>query len=133
MIPSENILRCMSPEERKKLGKAGLTAAECTQIAEAKSERDLQNQIANWLRLHGYAFYVAAMNKKTTGPVGWPDFTFAVNGRACALEVKFGSRKPDPAQWECMAAMMENGWRVEVVRSLEDAIATIRKWEGVIA
>lgn len=129
----DHVLEKMDPRERAKLGKAGRTMREAIELAEAKSERDLQKQIANWLRLHGYAFYQSAMHKKTTGTVGWPDFTFAVNSRACALEVKFGSHKPEPEQWACMSAMMVNGWRVEVVYSLEQAIAAIRKWEGDMA
>ena len=126
----DHVLQKMTPEDRKRLGKAGMTMREALEKAVAKSERDLQEQIANWLRLHEIAFYRAAMHKKTTGTVGWPDFTFAVKGRACALEVKFGTHKPEPAQWECMAAMTKNGWRCRVVRSLEEVIAAIREWEG---
>ena len=125
-----HVLEKMCPEDRKKLGKAGMTIREAMEKAIAKSEKDLQEQIASWLRLHEIAFYRAAMHKKTTGTVGWPDFTFAVKGRACALEVKFGANNPEPAQYECMAGMRKNGWRVRVVRSLEESIAAIQEWEA---
>ena len=128
VILPNHFLEKMDPAERRKLGKAGMTAAEALAKAEAKSEGDIQKQISNWLLLHSIAFYRAAMHKKTTGRVGWPDFTFAINGLACAVEVKFGNSDPKPAQKETMRAMKANGWRVAVVRSLQETISFI---EGV--
>lgn len=127
MILPSHILEKMDPSQRAKLGKAGITAAEAQAKFVARSERDIQSQICNWLNLQGIAFYRAAMNKKTTGRVGWPDFTFAVSGFACALEVKFGPGKLRPEQESTITAMGKNGWRVAVVRSLEEAIEFIKE------
>ncbi len=122
MILPNHILEKMSPEDRAKLGKAGMTIAEAIQKAINKSEGDLQKQISNWLDLHDIAFYRAAMHKKTTGRVGWPDFTFAINGRACAIEAKFDHGDTSDEQKKTIAAMRTNGWCVAVVRSLSEVI-----------
>ena len=58
------------------------------------------------------------------------DLIFAVNGRAVALEVKLPGCNPTEDQVKMMAAMKDNGWRVEVVRSLDEARAVVVGVEG---
>lgn len=124
----DSILNLMDPATRKRLGKRGQTVAEAIEKAEIKSERDLQNQIASWLSLHNIWFTRSAMNKRTTNAIGTPDFILSVDGKAIAFEVKYGTRKPDPEQSACMSDMLVNGWRVEVVRSLEEVKAFLESW-----
>ena len=56
-----NILVRMSPADRKQLGKAGLTAAECAEKAAVKNERELQKLIANELLRNGI-YYTQSAN-----------------------------------------------------------------------
>jgi predicted Ser/Thr protein kinase len=117
----------MDPADRKRLGKAGVTRAEAIEKAALRSERDLQNQIANYLRLHGIWFDQDAMHKRRTGTTGTPDFLFAINGRACAIEAKFGDGDLKPAQVAAIAAMKKDRWRVVVVKSLPEVISFLKE------
>lgn len=128
-----NILKCMSPADRKALGKAGLTPEEALQKAETKSEKELQSLIVALLRLKGIEPIVSAMNKRTTNNVGLPDILFAVNGRrrfyACAWEIKMPGSK---LSWEQvkMAERLEdlpNGWNWRVIRSVDEALEELRR------
>lgn len=126
----DNFLRCMSPEARKPLGKAGMTRQEVIEKAEVKAEKDLHEQVVAYLEQHhGIKVGHARMDRKSTYTLGWPDLTFALHGKACALELKVGKKKPDPDQLACIAAMEPNGWNVYVVRSLEEAKAFLERIE----
>jgi hypothetical protein len=122
---TEGILRCISTAERRKLGKAGVTAEEAQEKFVAKSERELQGQIAGLLRIRGIWFHSARMDRKTTGQVGTPDFLLALNGRPVALEAKHAKGKLSPEQIKTHEVMRRNGWRVEVVRSLGDVLGIL--------
>lgn len=124
----ENILRRMSAADRKSLGKAGLTRADCEAIAEAKNERELQKQIVNYLRLQGIEVNVSRTDKRTTHKKGWPDLTFAVQSLgatsiANVWEVKFGNGKLSLEQAQLAFALTTppNYWRFRVIRSLRQA------------
>jgi len=111
----------MDPADRKRLGKAGITMKEAIEKAEVKQEKDLHEQIVAYLEQHhGVKVGHARMDKKSTFTEGWPDLTFSINGKACALELKVGKKKPEPEQMACMSDMLVDGWRVQVVRSLEE-------------
>lgn len=140
----ESFLRCLDPVERKKLGRAGLTAAECAAKQEARSERELQGQIVSLLRLKGIEPLWHRTDKRSAATVGWPDITFSVarvdslslsqyeHGQwttiyPCAWEVKFGDGKLRQEQ-EQMALRLQsppNYWRWKVIRSVDEAIAEL--------
>ncbi len=125
MVPSphiipDNLLRCMSPSDKQHFGKAGLTAEEAAAKFVLKSEGDLQDLIAKDLLRRGIWNDCDAMHKKRTGPRGTPDFLFAVNGQACAVEAKFGAGTLSDEQKETIPKMITNGWRVAVVRSFQE-------------
>ncbi len=130
MIPSQNILRRMEPQDRKGMGKAGLLDSECAEIAAVKSERDLQKLIANELLRRGIWFSRSAMNRKTTNTVGTPDFLFCCRGFFCAVEVKHGAGKVRPEQQEALDAILENDGRCMVVRSFEGLLAFLKGVEA---
>lgn len=113
----DKIVRMMPPEERQRLGNHCLTCEERQQKTEAKSEKKLQENIAALLRQRGITFNQSRMDRKTTGRIGWPDLTFAVKGRACAIEVKLPGQEPTPEQVSCMIGLIKDGWFVRVVRS----------------
>lgn len=126
MILPNHILEKLPAAERAKLGKAGMTAAEANAAFVARNERQLQRQIHNELMRRGIWHDLDATNKRRTGTLGTPDFLFSINGRACALEVKFEGGRLRPEQEEAIRQMTANGWRVTVVRTLQDAIAFIK-------
>ena len=110
----------MSPSDKQHFGKAGLTAEEAAAKFVLKSEGDLQDLIAKDLLRRGIWNDCDAMHKKRTGPRGTPDFLFAVNGQACAVEAKFGAGTLSDEQKETIPKMITNGWRVAVVRSFQE-------------
>ena len=84
----DNVLRCLSPDERHKLGKAGLTCDEAVGRAEVRNERKLQQQVAQFLDLKGVPYCWQRTDRKATGRPGTPDFIFCLKGRFCAIECK---------------------------------------------
>lgn len=118
-----HILKLMPENERKKLGKAGMTAAECREIAVAKCERELQKQLVNLLRLNGVRFVInQRFGVKTTAPKGTPDILFSIKGLACAWEVKMPGEKPSADQVKAMEEMSSDGWRCAIVTTYDQAL-----------
>lgn len=117
----------MSPEDRKSLGKAGRTFNECQESASAKSEKELQEQIASYLRQHDIFYNVNRMDRPTSCIVGWPDLTFAVDGQAVAWEVKMPGKKRTPEQLEAMAKLIRDGWEYRLITSVAEAAAHLKE------
>lgn len=130
VIPT-NVLRLMPPEERARLGKAGVLPEEALANAEIRLERDLQIRLRALLGLRGIAYQQSRMDKKTTGTVGWPDFTFAVNGRPVAWECKLPGKDLDEDQVRVIEQMKANGWDVRVIRSVEQAMGHLREFDVI--
>ena len=120
MILPENVKRLMSPEERKKLGKAGELAAETLARVEIKCERDLQKLISNELNRRGYYVTNASMRKKTTTPLGTPDFIVCINSQYVAIEVKYDKGKLRKEQVEALAQIERNGGKTATVRTFDE-------------
>jgi len=99
-----------------------MTAGEAWEKFTAKSERELQKLIASYLMQRGIVFCRPAMHKRSTITTGWPDFTFAVNGQACAIEAKFSGGRLSADQERAIEEMRRNGWKVAVVYSLAGVI-----------
>ena len=142
---NDRILKLMRPEDRKLFGKAGMTQEEAIKKAQIKSERDLQNQIENYLRLKGIEPIRSRMDKATTNNVGTPDFLFAVGARlyhdphkfdpvvvACAWEVKLpkemGGKDMSDEQRKMAARLVTrpNAWRWALITKLDEAIEELR-------
>lgn len=129
----DKVLRLMDPKDRVALGKAGVTAAEAGAKHEARLERELQSQIAQYLRLLGVWFDQDAMHKRRTGTRGTPDFLFAyrpigaVDARPIAIEAKGPTGKVNEAQRDCHCDMVRNGWYVLIARSLADVQGLLRR------
>ncbi len=86
----EKILRLLSPEDRKSLGAAGMTAEEAMLKAEVKNERALQVLIINLLRLKGIEPLWHRTDKRSAATVGWPDISFAISVASITKEVPLG-------------------------------------------
>ncbi len=113
----DKMLAMMKPEDRKALGKAGLTFAEAQEKRAKRLEGEVQENIAALLRQRNIRFLRMRMDKPTTGTVGWPDFTFAFKGTPCAIEVKRPGELPTDEQRAVLADLMRDGWQVRVVFS----------------
>lgn len=121
MILPNNILKCMKPEDRAPLGKAGMTTEEAGAAFVAKRESELQSQIEQMLSREGIYVVRQRTDRKSTVRIGTPDLLFAVNGQAVAWEVKMPKQHPRPEQVAAMEHMARNGWRVAVIHSYDEA------------
>jgi hypothetical protein len=126
-------LKLVSDKDKKLLG---LTSPEeLMKKAWAKTERQLQNQIVQYLGLRGIEVVRSRMDRKTTGVKGTPDLIFSVRGpcgipRPCAFEVKMDNGVLSRAQNDMLQRMRTspNAWDVRVVRSLVEVIDLMREW-----
>lgn len=127
----DSFLKKISPADRKAAGLPAplseIVAKSCAK-SEAKREKELQNQIENWLRLRGITAIRSRMDRATSNNRGTPDFLFAVSGRAVALEVKVHGNLT-PEQLKMIIALRKDGWRVQVIYSLEEARAVVLEVE----
>ncbi len=125
----------MPEAERRRLGVAGQTVAECVAIADDKAELDLQGDIAQYLRLHEIEYIKPDGRKKSPLPPGWPDFTFSYRGVSIAMEVKTATGKlsPDQVALHPKLAGQPNCWRVVVVRSLQEVQSLLREIDEATA
>lgn len=119
VLPNE-FLRCMSEADRASLAPGQLLPAEAAAKMTAKDERQLQGQLVGLLRLRGIEPLWFRTDKRTRATVGWPDITFAFQGRAIAWEVKMPGEKPRPEQINVHCLMVRDGWTVDVVHSVDE-------------
>lgn len=80
-------------------------------------ESQLQRDCETWLRLHGIEYLHLSL--KAREKPGWPDLTFAIDGKACGVELKTATGTLNAAQKELHPLLQANGWRVAVCRSVE--------------
>lgn len=102
------------------------TAAKCFRLSanpDTKAERELHDQIEQWLRMKGVRCIVhSRMDKKTTQKKGVPDFLFVMRGNAFAIEVKVGNNQLTKEQEAWLVDAAVDGWICRVVRSLDQLI-----------
>ena len=140
----EKFLRLMSKEDRKSLGKAGMTAEEALAKFVCHSERDLQRTIVQLLRQKGIEPLWHRTDKRSAATVGWPDITFAVQRDwqgvpvylhrpviACAWEVKFGNGELSKEQKQMAIRLQSppNCWRWRCIRSVDDALKELKEMD----
>ena len=125
-VLSEGFLRAMPPEERAKLGTAGMTQAECEKVFVAGQEKELQLLVAKWLRLHEHYYVRPRMDKKTTTPLGTPDFIACINGRFVAIETKTVKGSLSTHQVMRMAEVCHSKGAYLVIRSLQDLLTAAK-------
>lgn len=124
----DNILKCMSKDDRRPMGKAGLTNNEIQRSNHSKLEKEIQSEIASLLRRNEIWFSSSRMDRKTTNTRGTPDFLFSINGHAIALEVKAKSGVISEEQCKTRTQMIANGWSHFIVRSYEEALEVINRF-----
>lgn len=135
-IPN-HILERMSPEDRVRYGHVkaveiaggavlAQTSKETLTKGEEEAERTFQKQVVQYLNLLGVEHINPPMNRKSILPEGWPDFTLAYKGVPVALECKTATNRVRPEQNKRIEALRANGWRAEVVRSLDEVKEILR-------
>ncbi len=124
----DSLLRRVAPADRRAAG-LPCPVAELTVLATVKAykkrEKELQEQITNWLRIRGITVIRSRTDHKTSNNVGTPDLLFAIRGRAVALEVKLPGCKPTPGQEKFLCALAGNGWKIAIVHSLDEARSVV--------
>jgi hypothetical protein len=129
--PTQNIINRMAPADRAALGKK--TSAEMRAAAAVKDERELQRQLANYLRLLGVWHVQSRMDKRTSNTVGAPDFIFAYRGAAVFWECKCPwSRALRPEQAKAREAILAQGGEWRLITTLAEAQAHLRELDGVL-
>lgn len=126
IIP-DHILRRMNPEDRPN-GVEGMTREQAENKCHFTLEKELQQQIANYLKLRGIWFERKAMNKRSTGTPGCPDFLLAINGTAIAFECKINNRHLDDDQVIAQKLMKQNGWAFYTIRSFGEVVDIVNWW-----
>jgi hypothetical protein len=125
-----NLLACMSEADQRRFSRSGRTPAEAREAAVAKDERELQRQIANYLRLHGIWFTQSRMDRRTSNTVGTPDFIFCYRGRFVAWEVKCPwAPALRPEQRKAAHAIVAAGGEWRLVTSLAEGKEHLEKME----
>jgi hypothetical protein len=126
-----HLLRLVTAEDRAELGLE--TYEERMKKLVVKTERQLQSQIVQYLRLRGIEVLWHRTDKRSHATKGWPDITFAVlsNGfpMACGYEVKFGSGTLAPGQNQMLQRLQTrpNSWRVRVIRNFIEVVDDLRE------
>lgn len=88
-ILPNNVLRRMSTEDRKPMGKSGITIQEAQAKGDLRREKDLQRNMENLLRQRNLFFVRSRMDRRTTTRKGTPDFIIILpRGRALMVEAK---------------------------------------------
>jgi len=101
--------------------------------ADDKAERELQRICEQELCRRGIAFLHISFRGREKR--GWPDLTFALEGRPIAVELKSQSGKLSEDQVKCLTEMKANGWEVYVLRAFQDFWYllegnTVKQWEA---
>jgi hypothetical protein len=128
MILPTNITRCMSESDQRAV--MGATVNEAREKAIAKDERELQRDIANYLRLHGLWFTQSRMDRRASNTVGTPDFLLAYKGRFVAWECKVAwATKLRREQAEARDRITAQGGAWKLITTIADAQAHLREMD----
>jgi hypothetical protein len=124
-ILSDKFLEAMPAEERKKLGRGGMTSKEAQAKYVAGKEKELQRQVWNHLNRNKIYFEDDRMDKRTSGRKGRADFRCCVEGLWLSLECKSETGTLTKEQASEAARLRASGGRFVVVFTLQDAIEAI--------
>ena len=131
-VPSEGFLRALPDAERRRLGKAGITAAEAIQTFRRGQEKELQKQVASYLDLNEIYFENDRMDKKTSGKVGRADFRICYRGKWVSAECKAEGCTLEPTQAFQAARLRKSGGHFLLVFRLLDLIDAFRDIDAII-
>jgi hypothetical protein len=101
---------------------------------EQKTERQLQGQIVNLLRLKGIEPLWHRTDRKSAATIGWPDITFSIRHGLqrlpVAWEVKIGRARLSEDQARMLEKLQTppNCWAVSLVGSYDEAVRLLRRY-----
>jgi hypothetical protein len=116
----DHFLSKLPPEERKKLGRAGMTSEEAQASYVARSEKALQLAVSEWLRAQKYPFFSPRFDKRTTWQIGAPDFVVCVEGFFVCVECKSLHGKLSKEQEAIMSYVTMGGGMYLVIHEVEE-------------
>jgi hypothetical protein len=122
----EGFLQSLPEHERKRLGRAGITAAQAIQTYRRGQEKDLQKDVIRYCDFHKIYWENDRMDKKTSGKVGRPDFRICYKGFWVGAECKAENGVLSSAQAFEAARLRASGGRFVVVFRLMDLIDEFR-------
>ena len=107
--------------------------SETERRSDVKSEKQVQEQIANWLRQRNVWFCRSRMDRKTSNGLGTPDFLFTWptcdnHFEPVAVEAKSEAGRLTPEQERVRDQMRECGWTHFTIRSLPELRALLDKF-----
>lgn len=103
------MLKCMTTEQKKPMGKAGKTLAECDESNAIKLEKVLHVQISQDLLRRGIEYGHSRFGLKSRYTPGFPDFIFTVNHETWHVECKVPGRGLDDDQIRVRDNILANG------------------------
>jgi hypothetical protein len=128
----DRILRRIDPAERRALGKAGRTIAECEEKNSFENERKLHNQFIGWLRRNGFGhFYHSNPVKRSTIEGGLPDFGIPAQGRILFGEFKVKPNGLSAVQARVFNEMRSAGNEVQVWHTYQEAVLATKEFFGL--
>lgn len=117
----ENILKCMSKEEREKYAKGQLTSEEALDKWARNQERKVHNLFINWLLLHELDYDHSRMDKKATIKKGRADFHVWKGRFHCFVEFKSEHGRLRPEQKDFVERCQAKGVPILVTTSFVEA------------
>lgn len=124
----------MKPEDRRKLGRAGITADECREKYQRGEEKKLQGLIANYLGLRDDIYFETdRMDRKTSGAKGRPDFRICYRGKWIGIEAKVEGGKLSKEQSETLAKIRNAGGVAIVAFGLAAVQEALRAIDAEVA
>jgi VRR-NUC domain len=120
LVP-ENILNCMSAEDRRKYAKGQYTAEEVYQRVAAKDEKQEHNRFMSWLHRRDLDYMHSRTDKPATIQKGISDFHVWRGERHCFIEFKSELGRLSPEQKDFIARQCERGTPILVTQSYIEA------------
>lgn len=122
----DHVLKLLTPEQRKAIGKAGITATEAQAKYQKVAEKAIHESVRKWLTLRAIPYVHSRMDKASTIRKGWPDFTVLHQGRAYCLELKAPGGVLSDEQKQCLAELETTGTPCKVAYSDAEAISWLK-------
>lgn len=123
-----HFLKCMAPEDRKPLGKSGLTLEEAHAQLAKRAEKEMHADYEGFLRRNGLLYAHVPMNKPSSLPVGHPDFSVYYKNRVLLGDFKVpgGTKKPSQKVWFSQSEL--NDCPVRIWYSYQEAMNDTTQW-----
>jgi hypothetical protein len=122
----------MSPEDRQAIRQP--SAEEAQAACRKRSEKEEHRIFSRWLYLHRKELVARydRMDKRTSGTVGWPDYTVCHHGRTLFLEFKVLGGRLSPEQEALIERLTEQDFMAAIPSSAAEAIKIVTNWMATL-